>query len=191
MDESRQGSCGPRDEVLLADARAGDPRGLAELFRDHWLKGLAIARGRCRQPADAADVCAQAFERIIVAIRNGGGPTTTFDGYLRVTIDRIATLQGVQRARVRLVPDVPDAIYAASPHELADEVLASAMSRLSGNQRQLLWLVEVMGYTASEVAAHTGQSANSAAARIYRARRQLRRQYLRAEPLAAQPAIAG
>jgi RNA polymerase sigma factor (sigma-70 family) len=170
-----------RERMLLDNVRAGSHEAFAELYRDNWRKGLMFATRQCRQSADAADVCASAFERILLALRNGRGPHTNFSAYLRTTINRIAIEQRVSVHNVILVSDVADEAYPieVEPDSLANGHLSAAIGRMNPDHVKLLWLTEVVGFTASEVAARTGQSANSVSAQAYRARQQLRTHFHR------------
>jgi RNA polymerase sigma factor (sigma-70 family) len=173
-------SCRGRDVELLEELRAGSTEAFAELYRTHWRKGLSYARRQVRQPADAADLCAVAFEQILVALRNGRGPTTTFDGYLCMTIHRAAWAQTASTKNLVLMPTFDDDAVLANSHEIENEWLGAAVDSLSPTHRRVLWLTEVYGYSPAEVAAKTGQTANGVAAQAYRARQLLKSRYLRA-----------
>jgi RNA polymerase sigma factor (sigma-70 family) len=177
--------CSSRDLELLARTRAGDADAFSELYAGHVRMATSCALRYCRQRDDAADICSGAFLSILLAVRNGNGPTSNFDGYVRSAIRRSAA------SRARAKPDIPldvgddeigsatAPVHAAVPTgDHVDGVLSLAMSRLPADQRRVLWLAEVMGFSAREIATKYGGTANSVAALAYRARNGLRRHYL-------------
>ena len=183
--------CAGADLNLLARARAGDGNAFADLYATHRSMAMAIAMSVCRQRADAEDVVATAFYKILSAVKSGGGPVDSFDGYLFIAIRRAATQARISASSVGLVEDATEFSVLAidrSPwvnepnlaaHAEASARMTSAMATLTDNQRWVLWMVDVMGFSAGELAALDGaESANAVAARTYRARRRLRASYL-------------
>ena len=82
----------PSDTDLVRLARAGDETALTELYLRHRAAALRLARSYGPR-SDADDLVSGAFERVMAAIRRGGGPEPAFRPYLYVTSRRLAMAQ--------------------------------------------------------------------------------------------------
>jgi uncharacterized repeat protein (TIGR01451 family) len=78
---AEQTPAGNSDEALLADVRAGDMQAFELIVRRHRGAAMAVARAMV-DPVTAEDVVADSFERLLVAIRRGGGPRDVVRPYL-------------------------------------------------------------------------------------------------------------
>ncbi len=67
----------PSDRDLLTALRAGDERAFATLWSQYRHAAHSYARSLSNS-LDPEDVVAEAFVRVLRAIRNGNGPTLTF-----------------------------------------------------------------------------------------------------------------
>ncbi len=174
---------GPADAELLAAVRSGDLEAYGLLYRRH----AGAARTQARQLAgpgpEADDLVAEAFVRVLDALRGGGGPEAAFRAYLLTTM-RNAVRDRARRDR-RLEwsadlaghdPGVPweDTAVAALEAALA----VRAFHRLPERWRRVLWLTEVEQAPPAAVAALFGLTPNGVAALAYRAREGLRQAYL-------------
>ena len=72
-----------RDLELVEALRNGDLSAFGVLFERQRSRMLAVARTACRNEADAEDAVHEAFHRMLTAVRNGAGPTTSVSAYLR------------------------------------------------------------------------------------------------------------
>ncbi|MGW3953654.1 RNA polymerase sigma factor [Streptomyces sp. NPDC004752] len=133
----------------------------------------------------AQDVVAEAFSRVLQALKSGGGPTTSFRGYLLRVLRNVVAEWGRNAGRQMYVPDVglysvecaDSAGYEALKnyeHRLAIEALAS----LSERWRTILWRTIVQSQQPAVIASSMGISPNSVAALAYRAKEGLRQAYL-------------
>ncbi|MBE9375146.1 sigma-70 family RNA polymerase sigma factor [Saccharopolyspora sp. HNM0983] len=174
---------------LLAAVRAGSGSAYAELYRRHVAAARGTARPLAPSPADAEDLVAEAFARILSLIRRGGGPDAALRPYLLVTVRNLAAAAGNRRRRLVLTADVDDE---SSPQlwepfedvalaEFERSAAAAAFRALPRRWRRVLWCVEVEGMPLPDVAQRFGISRNSAAALSYRARKGLREAYWQAE----------
>src|SRR5262245_40194730 len=80
----------PTDETLLAAVRAGDLGAFAELFRRHAESTRRAARAYADGSSEQQDLVAEAFARVLLAIRRGRGPRANLRPYLFVTIRNLA-----------------------------------------------------------------------------------------------------
>jgi RNA polymerase sigma factor (sigma-70 family) len=173
---------GPSDRELLADLRAGDDEAYAELWRRHQPAALRAAH-QYDHSGEAEDIAAEAFARVLDAVRHGNGPTEAFRAYLLRAVSNVA--QNAARVRRRSVPSDDDAVLDESvePDDPAIEALdqhyiAKAYERLTPAQKEVLWYVEVERMPTKEAAVFLGMSANAAAQLAGRAREALSREYL-------------
>lgn len=169
-----------RDDLeLVAAVRRGDTDAFARLWDRHRAAGLACSRATASS-VDADDVVAEAFERIFVAIRAGGGPRTAFRAYLLTSIRNIARTWA--RAQRRTVPltEVDDVAVDVEDEGESAELLhhaAEAFRSLSKRWQEALWCSEIEGMTTAEMSARFQLNANAISALTFRARAALRRAY--------------
>ena len=139
-------------------------------------------------PPDVADdIVAEAFARVLAAIRSGGGPSQTFRGYLLAAVGNVANDWLRARRRLTVVDDMdvaawdPAAGYgrinpglgsaAETQVEARDEarLVTRAFGRLPARWREVLWQLEVEGKAPAAVAPMFGLSANGVSALAMRA----------------------
>src|SRR5690348_6799243 len=153
-------------------------------------RGLALSM----VPPDVADdIVAEAFARVLAAIRAGGGPDHAFRPYLLAAVRNLANDWIAARRRVTVIGDMDDELGdrsapltsgfsrdAASEAEARAEarLIVRAFSRLPERWRTVLWHLEVEGKTPADVAPMFGLSGNGVSALAMRAREGLRQAYL-------------
>ncbi len=172
------------DAELIAAVRRGDSAAYGVLYERHLHAAKRAAACLAGTPAEREDLVADAFTRVLRALRDGGGPREEFRAYLLVTM-RNAAISGSRGASVSLYADVPEA-YLARGGE--DPVLtrwdaaaaADAFASLPERWRTVLWHTEVEDESPAEIAPLLGLRPNGVAALAYRAREGLRQAYLRA-----------
>ncbi|MGD0605058.1 MAG: sigma-70 family RNA polymerase sigma factor [Streptosporangiaceae bacterium] len=166
-----------------------------ELYVEHAPAARRLALSLV--PADVADdIVAEAFARVLAAIRAGGGPRHAFRGYLLTAVRHLAHDWLQARRRLTVVGDldvqateeaagpgrVSPGIGAAAETQAAarDEarLVTRAFGRLPARWREVLWQLEVEGKAPAAVAPMFGLSANGVSALAMRAREGLRQAYL-------------
>ena len=171
----------PGDIELFDRARAGDVAAMDLVWRRHYSYALKVARRYTRDLADADDLAAEAFVRILSLLREGRGPREYAKTYVARTVRNLAT----DRSRKKALPttvideahDVPahddTASAVVSSMELAD-VLAG-LAACPPRQRYALERTVFEGVSISVVATDLGISKNAVAALLVRARESIRR----------------
>ena len=190
MDRDRAGTARsadayPPDAVLIGLVRAGDPDAFDSLYRRHAARALRRARYLARSGAAAEDLCAEAFTRVLSAIRHGSGPTTAMLPYLSTVMRRVADDWQRGERQVYLAAcsaDVLESVVEGDPVLAAQErsMVAVAFGALPGRWRSVLWHTAVEGMRPGQVAAVLGIEAGAVAALAFRAREGLRAAYLQA-----------
>ncbi|CAM3991222.1 sigma-70 family RNA polymerase sigma factor [Kibdelosporangium persicum] len=172
------------DRDLLAALRAGEDAAFGELFSRHADAVRRLARSLAADRADAEDLTAEAFFRVLQAIRRGAGPVDNVRSYLLIVTRRVAWEWSERRRDVPVSDEVlshragenPDTSGQAHERNL----ITRAFTSLPERWRSVLWKVEVEGERPAVVADNFGLSANATAALARRARRGLRAAYLQA-----------
>jgi RNA polymerase sigma factor (sigma-70 family) len=176
---------GPADRELIDQVRAGDLAAYDPLYQRHARSALAHARHWARSEAAAQDLRAEAFTRVLHAIRNGNGPTEAFRPYLLTTMRHVARDWAASERRLLLVADVVDL---EEPAAQDDPVLAALERSLAGQAfmslperwQSVLWHTEVEGEGPAQLAPLLGIEPAAVAALAYRAREGLKQAYLQA-----------
>jgi RNA polymerase sigma factor (sigma-70 family) len=172
------------DQTLLDRLRAGDDSAFGQLFSRHADAVRRFAMQQVRDAAEADDLTAEAFFRVLQAVRRGNGPTDHVRTYLLTVARRVSWEWSARRRDVPVEDAELDRRaepYADNSSRLAESTLiGQAFSSLPERWRTVLWQVEVEGARPAVVAPHFGLSANATAALARRARDGLRAAYLQA-----------
>jgi RNA polymerase sigma factor (sigma-70 family) len=178
------------DAELILAARSGDGDAYGELYIRHLQSARAAAHALTRSKADADDVVAEAFSRVLSVLQRGGGPDVSFRPYLLTTV-RNTFYERSRRTRLEDPTDTPDDVVNLSLVDLAASeddrsIIATAFASLPERWQLVLWHTEVEGRSAAEVAPLLGIAPNAVAALSYRAREGLRQAYLQSHLLTPQ-----
>lgn len=175
------------DPELIAGVRAGDRDAYGLLYERHAPAARAVALRYTNTPADADDVVAESFTRILRILHQGDGPDLAFRAYLftvvrRTGLDVIARNKAA-RPEGDFTPFESRLGTGAGSDEptmdgLEHSMVSEAFESLPERWRAVLWYTEVEGKLPKEVAPLLGLSANGVAALAYRAREALRQGYL-------------
>ncbi|MGW3953673.1 RNA polymerase sigma factor [Streptomyces sp. NPDC004752] len=173
------------DQELTQLVRSGDTEAFAELFHRHRAAATRLASLHISDAYTAQDVVAEAFFRVLQALKSGGGPSTSFRSYLLRVLRNLVTESGRSSGRQMPVPDVSvyEVEYAASAGNEAIRnyehgLVWEALSSLSDRWRTILWCTIVQSQQPASIADTMGISPNSVAALAYRAKEGLRQAYL-------------
>jgi RNA polymerase sigma factor (sigma-70 family) len=187
-------------EPAAAPLGADGAKSYEELYVEHAPAARRLALSLV--PADVADdIVAEAFARVLAAIRAGGGPSRTFQGYLLTAVRNAASdwLRAKRRLTVvgdmdvgdlhvaagdpaagrgRVNPGIGSAAETQAAARDEARLVARAFGRLPARWRAVLWQLEVEGKAPAAVAPMFGLSANGVSALAMRAREGLRQAYL-------------
>ncbi|HEY5886904.1 MAG TPA: sigma-70 family RNA polymerase sigma factor, partial [Acidimicrobiales bacterium] len=172
---------------------SGDADAYGQLYLRHEPAATSLARYLTRSKHEADDVVADAFARVLRAIRGGAGPTEAFRPYLLTAVRRTVWRHSDEVAHTRLAAtedeaEMIDLRLAVEPEDHSDEGLVlRAFQELPERWQLVLWHTEIEGQPPAAVAPLLGLSANATAALAVRAREGLRQAYLQAH-LQARPA---
>jgi RNA polymerase sigma factor (sigma-70 family) len=171
------------DADLIAASRAGDAAAYDTLYRRHVAAAHSLARQLVRNRAEADDVVAETFAKILDLLHRGGGPDDAFRPYLLTAVRRAAydrhraerrqLVTGEMETFDRGVPFADPAVA-----DLERTMIARAFASLPERWQAVLWHTEIEGARPADVAPLLGLTANGVAALAYRAREGLRQAYL-------------
>ncbi|MGH7606493.1 MAG: sigma-70 family RNA polymerase sigma factor [Gemmatimonadales bacterium] len=172
-----------RDAKLITAVRMGESSAFGVLYERHLPAAKRAAACLSKTPAEREDLVAEAFTRVLRALREGRGPDEEFRPYLLVTL-RNAAINGATRGLpTSPYAEVPDVCPVGSVDEPVIQkwqatVAADAFASLPERWQMVLWHTEVEEESPASVAPLLGMRPNSVAALAYRAREGLRRAYL-------------
>jgi RNA polymerase sigma factor (sigma-70 family) len=172
------------DRALLERLRAGEDAAFGELFARHSAAVRRLAFGLVNDRSEVEDLIAEAFFRVLQAIRRGSGPVDNVRGYLLIVARRVAWEWRTRRRDVPVSDEELTHRAGADPDTAGQSternLITRAFTSLPERWRSVLWKVEVEGERPAVVATNFGLSANATAALARRARQGLRAAYLQA-----------
>jgi RNA polymerase sigma-70 factor (ECF subfamily) len=181
--DARIGLGSASDVTLVELARAGDADAFERLLDTRLDRAYRTAFALLRTDWDARDACQDAFASAWRELPRLRDPAR-FDAWLdRIVVNRCRTLLRRRKARVREISiddagDPSPELTGPSPIEaLADEDLVrSALARLSPDQRLVLVLHHGEGRPVKEIASLIGVPSGTVMWRLYKARKALEKE---------------
>lgn len=163
--------------ALVARARKGEAGAFELLVRRYLRAAYAVALAVVGRPADAEDVAQDAWLTAFERLESCREPAR-FGGWL-LRIVRNHALNFVDRRRLRDVPRGEGPPEAASEMARSEEIglrgrLLDGLSRLTLQQREVVLLHDLEGWTHAEIAAALGTSEGMSRQHLFAARKQLR-----------------
>lgn len=179
----------PSDPELIASVRGGYADAYRWLYQRHVTAAAKLARQLAGSVQEAEDLVAEAFARVLTALRAGRGPDAAFRAYLLTALRHVAYDKTRRDRRVSPTADVTAlAGTGATSVPFTDVALARlerslaarAFARLPERWQAVLWHTEIEGQLPAEVAPLLGLTQNGVSALAHRAREGLRQAYLQA-----------
>lgn len=178
---------GLSDNDLIEITRSGSSEAFAVLFQRHRASALRFAFFCTKDPHATQDLVAEAFVRVLQALKSGGGPNASFRGYLMTVLRNVVSEFGKLAGHQVAVPDI--SVYEVEYTDSAGNealkcyehsLVMEALHSLSERWRTVLWYTVIQGEQPAALADHLGISPNGVAALTYRAKEGLRQAYLTA-----------
>jgi len=178
---------GPSDAELIDSVRGGNTAAYGSLYERHVGAAYNLARQLTRSTAEADDLVAEAFAKVLDTLRDGRGPDSAFRAYLLTALRHTAYDKTRRDRKLELAEDVttvasPEAISVqfsdTAVSGLERSLAAKAFARLPERWQAVLWHTEIEGLSPADVAPILGLTANGVSALAYRAREGLRQAYL-------------
>jgi RNA polymerase sigma factor (sigma-70 family) len=171
------------DTDLLDAVRAGDTAAYEALYLRHAGAARGLAYALVGRTADAEDLVAETFAKVLATLRAGRGPQLAFRAYLCTTLRHLRYDRLRHERQLELTDDLTR-YESGVPFDdtVLDQVersyAARAFAQLPERWQQVLWHTAVEGEPLARVAPLLGLTPNAVAALAFRARAGLRQMYL-------------
>jgi RNA polymerase sigma-70 factor (ECF subfamily) len=189
----------PAKDVAEGDqirrAQQGDVSAYEELVRKHQRRVMAIVGGILRWRDDVEDVAQQVFLKVYLSIQRFDGRSSfstwlykitlneTYDHLRKKKARRLTYESDLSEEQVRHIHETAGNTRPGNPSPLALERIESRqlvsrlLAELSPQDRMMLVLKEVEGFSVEEISAIMSQNTNTVKVRMFRARRRLAELY--------------
>jgi len=179
-----------QESALVRRAQAGEDAAFREIVEKYQSKVFSIIHGIVRQRNDVEDIAQQVFAKVYVSIRSFDFRSSLITWIYKITVNECFDYLRKRKVRklvyesdlsedeVRRVENTDPAV---NPQPAADvnlarrDYVAKLLSRVSEEERMLLIMKEVEGYSVEELAFMTGMNENTIKVKLFRARQKLAR----------------
>jgi len=163
------------DEVTLAQARRGHLPACERIFRSFQQPAYSVAFRICQCPQTAQDVTQDAFITAFRKFRQYRGDAPLWSWLRRVVVNHAISSLRRQPGRIELELRDCHAAAEAEPARIGLAMdLEAALAVLDREDRAVVWLHDVEGYSHQEIADLFGMSQSFSKTRLSRARARLR-----------------
>ena len=177
-----------QEGILVRRAQAGDEAAFRDIVERYQSKVFSIIHGIVRQRNDVEDIAQQVFAKVYFSIKNFDFRSSLITWIYKITVNEC--FDYLRKRKVRklvyesdLSEDEVRRVENTEPtvdrQPLADTNLArrdyvlKLLGRVSEEERMLLMLKEVEGYSVEELASMTGMNENTIKVKLFRARQKL------------------
>ncbi len=175
--------------ALVRRAQEGDQAAFRLLIEKYQSKVFSIIHGVLRNRNDVEDIAQQVFTKVWFALKGFDFRSSLVTWLYKITVNECYDYLRKQKVRkltyesdlsedeARRVGDVEDIRQSGS--QAVDNTMAERqyvmrlMERLSEEERTLLMMKEVDGYSVEELAAMNGMNENTVKVKLFRARQKL------------------
>ena len=181
---------------LVRRAQAGDEAAFREIVERYQSKVFSIIHGIVRQRNDVEDIAQQVFAKVYLSLKNFDFRSSLITWIYKITVNECFDYLRKRKVRklvyesdlsedeVRRVENTQPFFDRQTPADASlaqrDYVL-KLLTRVSEEERMLLMLKEVEGYSVEELADKTGMNENTIKVKLFRARQKLVRAAQRLE----------
>ena len=174
--------------ALVRRAQAGDETAFREIVERYQSKVFSIIHGIVRQRNDVEDIAQQVFAKVFLSLRNFDFRSSLITWIYKITVNECFDYLRKRKVRklvyesdmsedeVRRVENSEPVVDRQTPvdTDLArrDYVL-KLLTRVSEEERSLLMMKEVEGFSVEELAEVTGMNENTIKVKLFRARQKL------------------
>lgn len=174
--------------ALVQRAQAGDETAFREIVERYQSKVFSIIHGIVRQRNDIEDIAQQVFAKVYVSLRSFDFRSSLITWIYKITVNecfdylrkrkvrRLVYESDLSEDEVRRVENTDPAIerQVSADSSLAQrDYVLKLLTRVSEEERNLLILKEVEGFSVEELAARTGMNENTVKVKLFRARQKL------------------
>ena len=175
--------------ALVRRAQAGEEAAFRQIVERYQSKVFAIIHGILRNRNDVEDIAQQVFTKVYFALKGFDFRSSLVTWLYKITVNECYDYLRKQKVRkltyesdmseddVRRIENTEDAVR--GPLERQDRVTAEhdyvvkLLAKLSEEERTLLMMKEIEGYSVEELAKIHGMNENTVKVKLFRARQKL------------------
>jgi RNA polymerase sigma-70 factor (ECF subfamily) len=174
--------------ALVRRAQTGDEIAFRDIVERYQSKVFSIIHGIVRQRNDVEDIAQQVFAKIYLSLKNFDFRSSLITWIYKITVNECFDYLRKRKVRKLVyesdmsedeVRRVENSEPQSSRQVSADTDLArrdfvfKLLAKVSEEERMLLMMKEVEGYSVEELAAQTGMNENTIKVKLFRARQKL------------------
>jgi len=174
--------------ALVRRAQTGDETAFREIVERYQSKVFSIIHGIVRHRNDVEDIAQQVFAKVYLSLKNFDFRSSLITWIYKITVNECFDYLRKRKVRklvyesdlsedeVRRVENSEPQSNRQTPVdvELAGrDYVFKLLSKVSEEERMLLMMKEVEGYSVEELAAQTGMNENTIKVKLFRARQKL------------------
>src|SRR6516225_7198397 len=172
---------------LVRRAQGGDDAAFREIVERYQSKVFSIIHGIVRQRNDVEDIAQQVFAKVYLSLKSFDFRSSLITWIYKITVNecfdylrkrkvrRLVYESDLSEDEVRRVENSePAGEQVSADSSLAQrDYVVKLLTRVSEEERMLLMLKEVEGYSVEELAERTGMNENTIKVKLFRARQKL------------------
>lgn len=177
-----------QEGALVRRAQEGDEAAFGEIVERYQSKVFSIIHGIVRQRNDVEDIAQQVFAKVYFSIRNFDFRSSLITWIYKITVNECFDYLRKKKVRklvyesdlsedeVRRVENTEPSIDrkpGADTRLASRDYVVKLLARVSEEERMLLMMKEVEGYSVEELAGMTGMNENTIKVKLFRARQKL------------------
>lgn len=177
-----------QEGALVRRAQSGDESAFREIVERYQSKVFSIIHGIVRQRNDVEDIAQQVFAKVYFSIRNFDFRSSLITWIYKITVNECFDYLRKRKVRklvyesdlsedeVRRVENTEPPVDRQAPADTSlaqRDYVIKLLTRVSEEERMLLMMKEVEGYSVEELAAMTGMNENTIKVKLFRARQKL------------------
>ena len=177
-----------QEGALVRRAQDGDESAFQEIVERYQSKVFSIIHGIVRQRNDVEDIAQQVFAKVYFSIKNFDFRSSLITWIYKITVNECFDYLRKKKVRklvyesdlsedeVRRVENTEPSVDRQPPADssLAQrDYLLKLLTRVSDEERMLLMMKEVEGFSVEELAQKTGMNENTIKVKLFRARQKL------------------
>ena len=174
--------------LLVRKAQTGDEVAFREIVERYQSKVFSIIHGIVRQRNDVEDIAQQVFAKVYLSLKSFDFRSSLitwiykiavnecFDYLRKRKVRKLVYESDLSEDEVRRVENTEPHIDRQAPADTAlaqRDYVIKLLTRVSEEERMLLMMKEVEGYSVEELAERTGMNENTIKVKLFRARQKL------------------
>jgi RNA polymerase sigma-70 factor (ECF subfamily) len=173
---------------LVQRAQAGDDAAFREIVQRYQSKVFSIIHGIVRQRNDVEDIAQQVFAKVYLSLKNFDFRSSLITWIYKITVNECFDYLRKRKVRklvyesdlsedeVRRVENTTPSVDRQDPVDSSlarRDYVVKLLTRVSEEERMLLMMKEVEGFSVEELAVRTGMNENTIKVKLFRARQKL------------------